>query len=126
MVTILHIPVLLIATLLTFGGTVPYFNPAYAIREFGLPARISDSPASHPIIMYGGARTSALGMLLFVFYSQNQLAAVDTVLTVMIYVGLADGYICWREGVPAKGVVRATAGLIIGTWGMLGLTSRFS
>jgi hypothetical protein len=41
-----HVPPLLVATALTFGGLMPFFNAEDAILEFGLPKRIA-SPNQH-------------------------------------------------------------------------------
>lgn len=61
---------------------------------------------------------------MWLFYLQRNLAAVDTVLSLMLYVGCVDGYGCWKEGVPGRGVFRFCAGVVVGGWGMLGITSR--
>ncbi|EXJ67066.1 uncharacterized protein A1O5_09712 [Cladophialophora psammophila CBS 110553] len=120
----LHAPVLLVATCLTFGGMIPFWNPHGAILEFGLPERIAISEPAHTSFIISGARVSALGMAIWVFYLQGKLAAVDTILALLLYVGGADAYVCWQEGVPMSAIFRAVSGIVIGGWGMLGLTAR--
>ncbi|KAK2749495.1 hypothetical protein CKAH01_18020 [Colletotrichum kahawae] len=44
-------------------------------------------------------------------------------MALLVFVGLVDGYVCWREGELGSAVFRATSGIAIGTWGALGLTS---
>lgn len=38
-------------------------------------------------------------------------------------VGLADGYVCWQEGVPGRAVFRLASGLVIAAWGWFGMTA---
>jgi hypothetical protein len=108
--TIRHIPPLFCATAATFGGFVPLFNAEYAIRGMGLPQRISVSKPAQAIMIIGMARITAIGLALFTFYFQGKFEAVDTVMTTIGYVGLVDGYVCWKEGVPEKAVFRASSG----------------
>ncbi|KIW89011.1 uncharacterized protein Z519_10496 [Cladophialophora bantiana CBS 173.52] len=76
----LHAPVLLVATCLTFGGRIPFWNPHVAILEFGLPERIATSEPTHASFVISRARVSALEMAIWVFNLQGKLAAVDTIL----------------------------------------------
>ena len=69
---------------------------------------------------------TAFGMAIWIFYLQRKLKAVDTVLSLMLYVAAVDGWVCWKEGVPGQGVFRFCAGLVVGGWGLLGLTSNGS
>ncbi|KAL2819087.1 hypothetical protein BDW59DRAFT_151683 [Aspergillus cavernicola] len=117
-----HIPPLFVATTTTFGGFIPFFNAEYAIKEFGLPDRVAISKPAQSVMMTSAARISALGMAIFAFYSQDKLKEVDTIMAILGYVGLADGYVCWKEGVPGRGVFRAASGLAIAAWGWWGMT----
>jgi hypothetical protein len=121
--TLFHIPPLLIAAALTFGGLMPFFNAEAAILEFGLPRRIAISKPAQSIMIVSSARISAIGMALFMFYFQEKLEAVDTILLILGYVGLVDGYVSWCEGVPGKAVFRTTSGLLIAAWGYFGMTA---
>ncbi|KAJ5157452.1 uncharacterized protein N7482_008552 [Penicillium canariense] len=121
--SIRHLPPLLVAAATTFGGLLPLFNAEYAIREFGLPQRVADSRSAQSVMITSAARISAIGHALFLFYFQGKLVEFDTLLSVLGHVGLIDGYVCWREGVPGKGLFRAVSGLVIATWGWLRLTS---
>ncbi|KAH0489341.1 hypothetical protein TgHK011_009774 [Trichoderma gracile] len=118
-----HVIPLLVASATTFGGLWPFWSPKNAMLEFGLPERIAASPAAHPVMVLCSARTTALGMLMFVFYRQEKFAAVDTVMAVMgAYLGLVDGYVCWKEEMPGKAVFRCVSGMMIAAWGLAGLT----
>lgn len=118
-----HGPPLLVATALTFGGLMPFFNAEYAILEFGLPHRIAISKPAQSIMIVSSARITAIGLALFTFYFQQQFAAVDTILLILGYVGLVDGYVCWQEKVPNRAIFRATSGLLIALWGWFGMTT---
>ncbi|PTB73970.1 hypothetical protein M440DRAFT_1339175 [Trichoderma longibrachiatum ATCC 18648] len=118
-----HIMPLLVASATTFGGLWPFWSPKNAMLEFGLPESIAASRAAHPVMVLCSARTTALGMLMFAFYRQKELAAVDTVMSVMgAYLGLVDGYVCWKEGMTGKAVFRCVSGMAIAAWGLAGLT----
>ncbi|KAL6876965.1 hypothetical protein J3F83DRAFT_712490 [Trichoderma novae-zelandiae] len=118
-----HIVPLLVASATTFGGLWPFWSPKNAMLEFGLPESIASSPAAHPVMVLCSARTTALGLLMFVFYRQGEFAAVDAVMSVMgAYLGLVDGYVCWKEGMPGKAVFRCSSGMGIAAWGLVGLT----
>ena len=123
MIPLRHIPPLLVTAALTFGGLMPFFNAQAAIEEFGLPEHVAISKPAQSVMMLSSARGSAIGIALFTFYFQRKYAAFDTVLAALLYVGFADGYICWIEGVPNKAIFRAASGAVIGGWGLLGLTS---
>ncbi|KAL4951178.1 hypothetical protein BDW69DRAFT_170679 [Aspergillus filifer] len=119
-----HVPPLFVATATTLGGLSPFFNAEAAIKEFGLPDRIATSkPAQSAWILKCG-RITALGLAIWTFYAQGKLEEVDTIMAIMGYVGLVDGYVCWKEGVPGKAVFRLVSGLVISGWGFAGLTSR--
>lgn len=118
-----HVPPLFVATATTFGGLMPFFNAEYAIREFGLPQRIAMSKQAQSIMVTSSARITAIGLALFTFYFQGKLAEFDTILAILGYVGLVDGYVCWREGVPNKAIFRTVSGLLIAAWGWFGMTT---
>lgn len=120
-----HIPPLLVATALTFGGLIPFFNAEYAILEFGLPKRIAISKPAQSIMIVSSARITAIGLALFTFYFQEKFAAVDTMLAILGYVGLVDGYVCWLENVPEKAVFRTVSGALIAAWGWFGITAGY-
>lgn len=122
--SLLHIPPLFIATAFTFGGAIPLFSPQRAIREFGLPEHIAVSTEAHPCFTVYGSRMTAFGMAIWIFYFQGSLKAIDTILTLMLYVSMVDAWVCLQEGVRATAVFRLGAGVVVGGWGLLGLTSR--
>lgn len=117
-----HLPTLFVAFATTFGGLMPFFNAEYAILEFGLPQRIAVSKPAQSIMILSSARITTLGLALFTFYFQEKLEVVDTILVLLGYTGLVDGYVCWLEGVPGKAVFRLASGLAIAGWGWFGMT----
>jgi hypothetical protein len=119
-----HIPTLFVATATTFGGLVPFFNAKYAIEEFGLPKRIATSKEAQSVMILSSARITALGACMLTFYFANKFAEVDTIMVVMgAYVGLVDGYVCWKEGVLNKAIFRTLSGAAIAAWGWFGMTA---
>ncbi|KAH8701778.1 hypothetical protein BGW36DRAFT_424081 [Talaromyces proteolyticus] len=120
---LLHLPGLFVAAAVTFGGLIPFFDAEYAILEFGLPKRVATSKPAQAVMILSSGRVTAIGLILFTFYFQAKLIEFDTVLTILgAYVGLVDGYVCVREGVPNKAVFRTVSGLAIAAWGFLGMT----
>ncbi|EQL31866.1 hypothetical protein RJZ56_001078 [Blastomyces dermatitidis] len=117
-----HTPALLVASATTFGGLLPFFNAEYAIKEFGLPQRIAVSKQAQSVMVTQSARTTAIGITLLTFYSQDKLTEFDTILVILAYLGLVDGYVCWREGMPGKAAFRAAVGFLIAAWGWCGMT----
>ena len=98
--------------------------PAGTMREMGLSERMAVSVAAQRAMIIGGARTSVLGIVTFILYLQGDLATVDTVMSLMPWLGWMDGYVCWKEGKPGFGLFRAVAATLIGVWGMLGMSQR--
>jgi hypothetical protein len=118
-----HVPALLIATTITLGGTMPFFNPERAIQTFGLPQRIATSKPAHAIMICSSARVSAVGIALWALYLGQHFQAMDIVFASMGYIGVVDAYVCWKEGVPGKAVFRATSAGLVALWGLLGMTA---
>ena len=109
---------------MTFGGIWPLFDARGAMLEFGLPARIADTPASSPVMVINGARTTIIGLLVFTFYSRNQLDLVDLVMAVTgTYAGLVDSYVVWKGGNSRKAVFRLVSSGLLAAWGWAGWTS---
>lgn len=120
-----HLLPLAMATAHAIGGLVwPLVDPKGSILMFGLPERVAESPAAQTVFASGSIRTSAFGVLVWVFYLQRKLKEVDTVNLIMgIWLGFADSYVCWLEGVHGQAVFKATAGMLIAGWGAAGMTS---
>lgn len=101
-----HIPALLVASSMTFGGMWPMFNARRAMLEFGLPALVADTPQAAPVMIIDGARTTIIGLLVFMFYSRGQMELVDTLMAVTgAYAGLVDRWVVCssgRRGTPAR------------------------
>ncbi|KAI2608788.1 uncharacterized protein GGS25DRAFT_290766 [Hypoxylon fragiforme] len=117
-----HIPPLFIACAMAFGGLMPIFNPEGALVEFGFPEYFADDPLTFPVMVSQSVRTTAVGLIMLVFYAQNKLAEIDTVMAVgCTYIGVMDCYVLWsdRQGMA---LFRLICGLAIGAWGFAGLT----
>ncbi|KAI1098280.1 hypothetical protein F4804DRAFT_132007 [Jackrogersella minutella] len=118
-----HIPPLFVACSTIFGGLWPIFNAKAAMLEFGFPEYIANSSPAYPVMVSQSIRTSAMGLIMFTFYSQNKLGEVDTVMAIMgTYLGIADAYVLWVDS-REKAVFRLVCGLLIGAWGLAGLTT---
>jgi hypothetical protein len=98
----LHIPPLLLASVFTIGGMMPFWNAPGAIRSFGLPEHIANSKAAQTCFTVYSSRMTAWGIGMWTFWFRNNLKAIDTMLSLLLYVGAVDGYVCWKEGVPSK------------------------
>jgi hypothetical protein len=61
---------------------------------------------------------------MWTFYLRNDFKALDTMLALLLYVGVVDGYVCWQEGAQGRAVFRLGCGFVISIWGFAGLTSR--
>ncbi|EPS36826.1 hypothetical protein H072_9685 [Dactylellina haptotyla CBS 200.50] len=118
-----HIPALFLGSTLTFGGAIPFFNAPYAMKEFGLPPHVVNSRAAQDAFMVSAIRTVALGLSLYTLYARRMYQAVDIVLGCIGTTALLDGWVCWRVGVPGRGVFRATCGAMVAVWGWMGMTS---
>ncbi|KAI1371381.1 hypothetical protein F4677DRAFT_435923 [Hypoxylon crocopeplum] len=120
-----HIPPLFVGCSMAFGGLWPIFNPKAAMLEFGFPAYIANSSPAYPVMVSQSVRTSVLGLVMLTFYSRGKLTEVDTVMAITgIYVGIMDSYVL-RVDSPGKAVFRLVSGLLIGAWGLAGLTTGY-
>lgn len=118
-----HIPPLFIATTFTLGGMLPFWKPARAIREFGLPDHIAASPEAHTCFAVYGSRMSMFGIAIYTFYLRGDFRSLDTILALLVVAGSVDAYLCWKEGAPGTALFRFVSGLVLGGYGYLGLTS---
>lgn len=118
-----HIPILLISTIIIFGGCMPLWNPEKACRTFGFPQRIAVSKAAWPPMIVGSARVTMVGFALWGLYLGGHFAAMDTVCASMAWLALVDGYVCWKESGVKVGALRALSGGLIALWGFLGMTA---
>lgn len=113
-----------VASTMTFGGMWPLFNARGAMLEFGFPAKIADTPAAAPVMAIGQARTTCIGLLVFLFYSRGQLDQIDLVMAVTgAYAGLVDSYVVWKAGNPGKAASRLISSWMVAAWGFAGLTA---
>ncbi|KAI0160763.1 hypothetical protein GGR57DRAFT_391778 [Xylariaceae sp. FL1272] len=108
---------------MAFGGLWPMFDSRGAMRDFGFPNRIANSPEAAPVMVTGNVRTTVVGILMLLFYSRGQMDILDTFMAVCgAYAGLVDSYIVWREGNGRQAVFRLISSWLISAWGMLGWT----
>ena len=108
---------------MTFGGLWPLFNAPGAMLEFGFPTQVADAPAAAPVMVIGQARTTIIGLLVFILYSRNQLDMIDTLMAVTgAYAGLVDSYVVWKQGNPRMASFRLVSSGLIATWGFAGWT----
>ena len=121
-----HAPPLLIATTFTFGGLIPLWNAERAMLEFGLPMRVAMNPSAQSVMIVSSARVTAIGLALWTFYFKGQFTAVDTILTTLGWIGIVDGYVCWKENVPRSALVRSVSGALFAGWGWFGMTSAMA
>lgn len=100
------------------------FDAKSAMTEFGLPASIARAPAAGPLMVIGQVRGTIIGLLVFLFYSRNQLELVDTVMAATgAYAGLVDSYVVWKEGNPRHALFRFISSGLISAWGYAGWTA---
>ncbi|KAH8598313.1 hypothetical protein B0O99DRAFT_506524 [Bisporella sp. PMI_857] len=118
-----HIPPLLIGTGQGLGGLMPFWNPARAIGEFGLPPRIQSSqPAQQTFTIYA-ARSSIIGAAIWISYFRGRFRTVDLLMALNAYGAAVDAYICFTEGEVGRAWFRGLMGVFVGAWGLLGITS---
>uniref|UniRef100_A0A098DED3 Uncharacterized protein n=3 Tax=Gibberella zeae TaxID=5518 RepID=A0A098DED3_GIBZE len=119
-----HIPAIFIGTAFTLGGLLPFRSPARAMREYGLPEGIARSEPAQTAFAVYGSRVSAYGLAIWLFYLRRQYDVVDTLLSLLVWWGTADLWICMRAGALSTGIWRFTSSLLLGGWGYLGLTAK--
>ncbi|KAJ0115174.1 hypothetical protein J7T55_001584 [Diaporthe amygdali] len=84
---------------------------------------VADVPETWTVWHVGNARTACLGILMFTFYAQRRYDVLDTFLIVNGgYLGLADFYILWNEGLPSTGVFRLLSSSVFAVLGLIGFT----
>ncbi|KAI0520764.1 hypothetical protein F5B22DRAFT_50765 [Xylaria bambusicola] len=119
-----HIPALFAGSAMAFGGVWPMFDAPAAMREFGFPAHVANTPAAAPVFVVGNVRTTCLGFLMLLFYARRQLTVVDTCLAVTgAYAGLVDSYVVWKQGNPRMALFRLASSAFLSAWGFLGWTA---
>ncbi|KAI0200754.1 hypothetical protein F4808DRAFT_150803 [Astrocystis sublimbata] len=119
-----HVPALIVATTMTFGGLYSLLNPHGTLSEFGFPPRIAETPAAASPFKVGNVRTTVIGLLTYIFYFRNQLEVVDTILAVTgAYCGLVDSLLVWKEGNKQKAVFRLVSSGFLAACGFLGATA---
>lgn len=107
------------------GITYPVLNVRAAVIEYGFPARIADSKEVQAVWITQSIRTSALSVLMLVFYSQGKLAEIDTIFTIMgPWLGMVDGYMILKEGGNKRmGWFKFAVGVFMTAWGWSGFTA---
>ncbi|KAK8050896.1 hypothetical protein PG993_002281 [Apiospora rasikravindrae] len=119
-----HLPALLAATTMTFGGLWTFFDPRGAMLAFGLLDRIASTPGAAAVMHINNARTTTLGMCMYALYFGRQFAACDTVLAVLgAYAGLVDSWVVWKEGNTRKAAFRLVSSGLLSAAGFAGWTA---
>lgn len=119
-----HLPPLLLATQVTFGGMMPFTHgPEAALLKFGFPKPIAVSKAAWPVIKIGSARVTAIGMALWGMYLGGHFEAMDILIASTAWIGLIDGIVCREEGAAGSTVFRVGLTSVIALWGALGMTT---
>ncbi|KAI0506751.1 hypothetical protein F5B22DRAFT_436126 [Xylaria bambusicola] len=122
---IMHIPALVVAFMMTFGGINGLLDANRTMRNFGLPHHIASSHSAASVFRISCARTTVIGLLLFYFYLSHQLAVVDTILTFTgAYCGLIDSNILLMEENAGDAMFRLFGSWIVAAWGYYGLTTE--
>lgn len=120
-----HIPALLCATSMFFGGLIHgLLKPKAALLTWGMTEEIARSREAQ-IVYYGHTmRTSTLGLLAFALYFQANLVGVDTTMAVMgDYCGIADVILIWYHGNHGVVFMRLLSVLCIAARGLAGMTA---
>ncbi|KAI4592936.1 hypothetical protein KJ359_010188 [Pestalotiopsis sp. 9143b] len=119
-----HVPALVVATTMTFGGLWSFFDARAAMLEFGLPDRIASTPGAASVMLINNARTTAFGLCMFTFYYRGQMEVCDTILAILgAYAGLVDSYVVWKEGNSRKAAFRFVSSGLLSAAGFAGLTA---
>jgi hypothetical protein len=119
-----HILPLLLGTALTIGGMMPFWDAFGAIRAYGLNENFANSKPAQTSFVMSGARTTCLGLLIWIFYLQGKLREVDLIMSLTIYLGVVDFYVCWIEREEDRGWFRLFCTVVASGYGFLRLTSR--
>jgi hypothetical protein len=118
-----HIPPLVMATGQAVGGLMPLWNPAGAIRTFGLPERIATAQPAQLTFMIYSSRATVIGVAMWISYLRGHLRVVDTLMALLLYGCAVDAYACWLEGEIGRTWFRGLLGVFVGGWGLLGITA---
>jgi hypothetical protein len=105
------------------GGLTPFWDPAGAIRAFGLPERIATARPAQLGFMIYGSRATIIGVAMWISYLRRDPQTVDTLMMLNLYGCAVDAYVSWSEGEIGKAWFRGLLGVFVGGWGLLGLTA---
>lgn len=90
----------------------------FRMAEFEFLAKIANAPAAAPVIVIRGLHTPDISLLVFTFYTRNQLDLVNLVMAVTgAYCGLVDSYVVWKECKLSKAVTRLISSGLFAAWG---------
>lgn len=120
-----HLPALFTAAAQCWGTIWPLVSGSTrsVLLHYGLPERVADVPETWTVWHVGNARTACLGILMFTFYAQRRYDVLDTFLIAIGgYLGLADFYILWSEGLVSTSVFRLLGSSVFAILGLLGVT----
>jgi hypothetical protein len=120
-----HLPALFTAAAQCWGTVWPILSGSTrsVMLHYGLSERVANVPETWVVWHAGNARTACLGILMFIFYSQRRFDVLDTFLLVTGgYLGLADCYLLWNEGLQSTGVFRLLSSSVFALLGAISFT----
>lgn len=119
-----HVPALLSGSAMLFGGAIHgLLRTKNAMLGWGMTEQIARSHEAQ-IVYYGHTmRTSTLGLLIFALYIPGNLEAVDTVMALVGYCGIADVLVIWYYGNRSVAPFRLLSVLCVAGWGLAGMTA---
>ncbi|KAI1101342.1 hypothetical protein F4804DRAFT_14273 [Jackrogersella minutella] len=120
-----HLPALFTAAAQCWGTIWPILSGSTrsVMLHYGLDERVADVPETWVVWHVGNARTACLGILMFIFYFQRRYDVLDIFLIVSGgYLGLADCYLLWIEGLGSMGVFRLLSSSVFAVLGAAGFT----
>ena len=92
--TLRHLPPLLLATQITFGGMMPFTHgPEASLLKFGFPKQIAVTKAAWPVIKIGSARVTAIGLAIWSMYLGGHYEAIDILIASTGWIAIIDGIV---------------------------------
>ncbi|KAK6066535.1 hypothetical protein SCUP515_10598 [Seiridium cupressi] len=120
-----HLPALFMAAAQCWGTIWPILNGSTAsvMMHYGLSEHVANVPETWVVWHVGNARTACLGILMFIFYSQQRYDVLDIFQIIGGgYLGLADCYLLWSQGLGSMGIFRLLSSSVFAVLGAIGFT----
>ncbi|KAH9991188.1 hypothetical protein F4779DRAFT_637739, partial [Xylariaceae sp. FL0662B] len=106
-----YLPALFTAAAQCWGPIWPILSGSTrsVMLHYGLDKRVAGVPETWVVWHVGNARTACLSILMFIFYFQRRYDVLDIFVIVSGgYLGLADCYLLWNEGLERLGTNSAS------------------